>query len=28
VLYLGTAAKLVEGIEILPWQVGLERMGS
>jgi len=27
VLYLGTVEKLIEGIEILPWQVGLERMG-
>ena len=27
VLYLGTVEKLIEGIEILPWQVGLARMG-
>jgi molybdopterin synthase catalytic subunit len=27
VLYLGTVEKQVEGIEILPWQAGLERMG-
>ena len=27
ILYLGTVEKLIEGIEILPWQVGLERMG-
>ena len=26
VLYLGTVEKLIEGIEILPWQVGLARM--
>ncbi len=27
VLYLGTVEKQIEGIEILPWQAGLERMG-
>jgi len=27
VLYLGTVEKRIEGIEILPWQVGLARMG-
>ena len=27
VLYLGTVEKLIDGVEILPWQVGLERMG-
>jgi predicted AAA+ superfamily ATPase len=28
VLYLGTVEKKIEGIEILPWQAGPERIGS